>query len=429
MKPTAIIKITETDVLAYLLDAITLADVRTQSAIDTMFVAIIDGKQANLSKMLLETPVSAAVTWDDFDDPTILSQALLEQYRYTCPPCPFVGSTNDDGEFILTPFNLKPTYIAPIYVNAVYNDWVKLEYGAIELPYSRNSFVMRSRLTDVIAHFHNTQELNPGNMIAFVNGVTTMPYWDEEAKDLYFRRSSQYLRHGDFEKEVVLADMSPLGDMETLAMHDCTYESNYGHMTLTVPDTVDLSGKSIIPVIHGRVIDTKYVRITGKQTIIIDKNLPVVDIDMRNTLLSEEFIFGTRQCVSSAPDKLYADDMMDPECYHSFFMIFESPDIEVRRFKICEEDFSDHGFVRTTDDKWLLSMTGTLDVVDYLRSVTDTRTLTVTTPSTPLHRVNRAKDDQPFIGAEKCTDKGTFITTIQKTPLSALYIYKREERP
>jgi len=294
---------------------------------------------ANLSLILNRCP-STINTWDLFE--TYLTTGLLTGAVKRSPRINYVWSKQGEKIVSIAPPIETTTNIiyrssnsAAIYPFDTYNDIVA-DYGSRINPGVRNISGLRSMLTDVIFRKVNpTNTLDFNNTIPIINGMCIAPVVYNE--ELYAPYGTNYLLKEE-NKNILLMDLSPLGDIEIVRLKDCTPNTSpvFNFLEIILPITHSLANKSVILVLGGRMFFQDELYIPSDRLI----SISLKQHNIHNVLISNRIWvkdYDTPYTMTKSNLSYYINTQIwDTNDYNNFIVIIDNPNVKTSEYSISE---------------------------------------------------------------------------------------------
>lgn len=99
----------------------------------------------------------------------------------------------------------------PFVYGLNYTDYVSVAYTNIKFPHIRNKYDRRKSLPDLVFTKNKGKNINLENTLVSVNGITGLPIYDSNKKELYIKNGANMLRDAHYtDQNIVLMDFSKL---------------------------------------------------------------------------------------------------------------------------------------------------------------------------------------------------------------------------
>ena len=188
--------------------------------------------------------------------------------------CPSTMLTMIDGvaTYIATP---KHSNIqgGPNILSIEYNEDIRVDYGTIDDPTTRNNPNLKFMMPDIIYSQPNKTVVDFTNSIPLVNGLVAYP--EPFNNELWVRDTTKYMYSThDRSKNLLLVDFGKVGGMSTVRLNDCEYLTKEDSLNVVIrlPEDISMDGTYPILVLGRRMFFNKDYRIIDKRTISIDLN-------------------------------------------------------------------------------------------------------------------------------------------------------------
>jgi len=228
----------------------------------------------------------------------------------------------------------------------VLNDFdFEMSYGTWRNPSDRNIKNRRYRLTDmIITKINDDSRFNLENCILSVNGLVSTPKVFEG--ELYSIDSALYT-HGNTDKRIpsiLMMDFSNLGGFTIIPLSQCDVRSKTGEdyqtkivpnidLELILPEGIDITDKTIFPVIANSLFLPNMITKTGKNTCVISPyKFPVGISLLKRYAASNKFVPSSSIIKTSESINEYTTDIMFREDhYGAFLIIVNTPKVYIRK--------------------------------------------------------------------------------------------------
>lgn len=334
-------------------------------------------------------------TWDLFE--SYLTSGILVGSKKLSPRINYVWSKQGEKIVSIAPpvetdtnIIYRNTNSAIIYPFDTYNDIVA-DFGTRNDPSVRNILGLKSMLTDIVFRKVKPNVINFNNTIPIVNGICCFPVVHND--ELYTPYGTSYLPDTE-NKNILLMDFSPLGNIQTIRLKDCTSNSSpiANHLEIILPSEVTTLNKSVILVIGGRMFfpdeiyvpSSRLVSINLKKynlhNILISNRIYMKDYDTSFTMTSSNFSYYVNTQIWNVND------------YNNFVIIIDNPNVKTSEYSISEsferaileksnnlftieKNRSKQGFVMRLSNR---------DIIDYTWVTKRSRDLIMFAPSTNI---------------------------------------------
>lgn len=305
----------------------------------------------DLSLLLLETNIGKITTWEEIYP--LLTDVVIKSYT--------AKITN-----IGNPVDVLRAYYPlsdPSFV---------VSYLKMSVPEERNIKEFMYRLPDLaISRKDNTNKINFNNCLVSCNGVVNRPI--VFADELLIKDGTRQLQSTTelIKPNVVLLDFTDFGGFTIVPLSQCTpkYLSRnnkidyLADIELTLPANIDLTDKTIFPVLGGSLFFPKNIHVvTTNKVVISPSNLRLKASLLKQQSNTDEYLYHgyTFQCNETI--KNYILNTMWEEDHYGAYLIV------VNRTPLIVQEYDVNEFYQTTSD----SLTKDGILFDYtLQSVCD----------------------------------------------------------
>lgn len=335
MEILCIIKSTEKGTFAFepsyltisevLFNGLTLND-RVVVVLQETIEGVVQAYKVDLLHMLSDNrfKISELTTWDVIVNKLTTSRGLLVAYKTDIMIPPTVLSKIDDHIYENPTVQITTDYVPANVYSVTGSTQLEVGYGSIDYPNTRNIPALRWRLPDlIIDKVDASSTINLSQSLVAVNGIIHCPIM--VGTSLYLKGAINNLKSttGDDNRNLVLIDFSPIGDVEIVPMSECSKAAvTDKEIMLRLPESVTLKDKSVLLVMAGRIFTAPEVRAVNSRTVMI----PYYDAVMRpilfeNKMIRRELKFNTH-LIEDTPD--YRDNIFS-EWQENFLVIINRP--------------------------------------------------------------------------------------------------------
>ena len=315
-------------------------------------------------------------TWDLFE--TYLTSGILFGSEKLSPRIKYVWTKQDNKAVAVNPPVEVSTH--PIYrtINSVivypfdlYND-ILADFGTRNNPSLRNITGLKSMLNDIIFRKNVDNTINFNNTIPIINSMVCFPIVYEE--ELYTPNSTGYLPIED-NKNILLLDFSPIGNIETIRLKDCVKNTSpiSSRLEILLPSNVTTANKSVILVLAGKMFFPNEIYIPSNRLITISLRR----YNLNNILISNRIKIKDYDSVYTMThvdtDYYVNNQIWNVDDYNNFIIIIDNPEVKTLEYPVGEsfetvipnkgnnlfmidKNESKQGFVMRVDNR---------DIIDY----------------------------------------------------------------
>jgi len=378
------LKITDTDILAFSSNTLSLDSILSTVGFNQKFVVCItNGSTAknvflNLTLMLREpNSTSGSLTWIEFIT-KITDIDILTYTVQTFTPITMLDNQNGKLLYVPLPFSsiIQKT---PEIISVENSQSITCGYSITSNPTVKNNPNLKYMLTDIF--FSQTaDEISFENTIPIINGVVGYPMvFDNE---LWAKDTTRYLTTtANRNLNLLLVDFSNVGGMTTIRFSDCKNTVTKNRISAVMPK--DIGDATPIVVIAGRMFFSKDYNMPNTSTIEVDlDNIGLEKILMSNDIILSDFEYNSN-IVSSKTIEEYGKSISDPVNFENYIIL-------VKNSHLRPMFYSSHGKINVNDILFpkdlggLLVQETTKEIIDYLRLIYPDKT--------------RAIMDLPYLG-------------------------------
>lgn len=274
----------------------------------------------DLSVIFTETNLSKCLTWEEFA--SNLNDSIIIPYTVTLP--------NKHSK------NLIVTHL----LNNLDFD---LSYCNMVVPEDRNIKQYRWRMPDLaITKTNTTNTTNLRNCICSINGIISLPtFYNDE---LFIKNGARYMKNTTEmnHPSMVLMDFTELGDITIVPFKDCSTK-HYSDTTRTIdncdikfylPNDIDITNKTVFPVIAHSLFFPTDVTITSSNSVVISPyKLPIRTSLLKVYQQEERILHETTTAIKLDTDinRYISEEMFDTDYYGNFFIIVDNPSIFITK--------------------------------------------------------------------------------------------------
>jgi len=273
-------------------------------------------------------------TWANIT--TKLTTGLLLGYKRLAPRCEYMWNMVDE-RIVSKPMPTEPTHHS-IYrktksVNTYsFDNTFKFDgdFGSKDSPSIRNIINYKFKLKDLV--LRKTNEYDPiqlENTIPIVNGVAFCPIYSLMTKELFVPGAMAYLPISD-NKNTVLIDFSPLGNIQKIKLNTCTRKAPHRDdiLEIILPSHVTTENKSVILVLGGRLFFPGDFYVAGNRQLVF-----YIKDNFNNILISNRIYkkdYDNIFTVALSHLHHYVNtEMWDTLDYNNFIILIDNPKIKV----------------------------------------------------------------------------------------------------
>lgn len=255
---------------------------------------------------------------------------LLDYKKYSPKPYKIWKNINNKILDINPPEETNKIYRTETYIKTYSfdNDLdIEADFGSINAPDIRNVINLKSMLRDVIIR-KNKSSINLSTTIPVINGVTFCPVYYSLKDELYIRESTKYLPVEN-NKNIVLLDFSPIGNIQTVRLSECTKKEPYKNNKLEIifPSNINFENKSIILVIAGRLFFQKEINITSQRSIEFDIDINLHPILISNRIYKKDYD-NPFTVTTSQLEYYFNEEVWKDSNYNNFVIIIDNPNVK-----------------------------------------------------------------------------------------------------
>ena len=310
----------------FLVSEITLDQIKLDHELNTVYyleVKDTDDKHycLNLSLLILETSIGKCQTW------TCVLGELTERYLI------FYSAVIP---------NLKNPHAALFSVFPLSSPDFKLSYLDQNIPEERNIRQLRYKFTDLaITKTNPKSTVNLENCICSVNGLVSRPIMFND--ELLMKNGAKFMTTTDEFRHpsIVLFDFTKLGGFEIVPFSDCRaiprtenkLPSPNADMKFILPEHVDLTNKTIFPVVGHSLFLPDTILPVAKRSIILSPYKFRIGMSLlKKAAVTKEYIDSTYvMCPEDNVKDYLLTTMMQENHFGAFFVIVNNPNIWIQK--------------------------------------------------------------------------------------------------
>ena len=346
----------------------TPAEVQKDHDLNTRWYIEVYSKNENkyttldLSLIFTETNLNKCITWEDFASK--LTDAIIIPYTA-------ILSKSHNCNLIVT--------------HLLNNEEFELSYCNLNVPEDRNIRQFRWRMPDlVVSKINSKNTTNFNNCICSVNGIISRPVVHNG--ELFIKDGARYMSSTTLMRHpsLLLMDFSELGDITIVPFKDCKYsyykpkneEVNTCDVKLFLPDGIDLTNKTVFPVIAHSLFFPTDVTISSTSSVVLSPyKLPIRASLFKCMNHKDEYIKNTDiiKMNKSINDYISSDmfvydktdrEIEEADCEGNFLIIVDNPHVFITKQHASQFASSTHTLLEANG---VLFDQSTQSFIDYVK--------------------------------------------------------------
>lgn len=318
-----------------------LMDVKANSDINIKYYAMVsstihkNGVYINLSVVLLETICGQQNTWEAFTNS--LTDTIIESYIVN------VQGLSIDESLIKNIKNISPLGCVELSVG----------YCDHRTPGDRNSFIRRWNMPDLVISkltnkIHSTAQfpINLNNCIVSSNGIVSKPILFENELYILDGAKNMWASSRDNKTNLFMFDTSDLGGHSIMTFPECTHKvksrkpkiSYFTDIEIMFPEHIDLSTKTLLMCLGGRLYFQDEIKIVSKRSILLEPfKTPLYQSVLMLYTSQAKFVKNTSIVITEDTVSSYLESAITTNTNHNFFMLIDNPAVTITRDIITPE--------------------------------------------------------------------------------------------
>lgn len=337
-----------------------------------------------------------------------LSTGILVGRKTLIPRCEYMWDMDINGQVMSKPFpkEIETFHLyrqtQSVKIHSFDNSMeILADFGSKDRPSIRNIINYKFNLPDVVLRKINKfVDINFQNTIPIVNGVAFCPIYSSLTDEMFIPFSTEYLPP-ETNKNIVLIDFSPVGNIQKIRLNQCIRRTPYRDdiVEIILPETATTKDKSVILVLGGRLYFVNDFYVSSERSLSF-----FIKDDFNNVLISNRIYkkdYDNLFTVTLSHLNYYLNqEMWNEKNYNNFIILIDNPEVKVLNTSIGDSSqyisptymnlFNTHTYDKYRNifltssygvPRGLLMRNINRDIVDYIKVDKRSKDILMTLPS------------------------------------------------